>query len=344
MSTDLDASPESPHRGHPTGWFQIAWSHEIAPGEVRPIRYFSQDLVLYRGEDGAAHVLSAHCAHLGAHLGHGGTVNGDCIRCPFHGWNWAPDGSNVEIPYSARSSQRRSIGTWEVRESNGMLYLWHDAAGRGPTWDPPELPEHHDQRFFDASVSGTRAWLGRRMQPWMLSENLVDCAHGQYVHRAPAPTQLTSVDLTYGEPYARILHRFPYGSRKTELTPEGTVWGELEIEAWGVGLVANRFPGYYDALQFVTVTPIDQLTSDFRASIWVARDYGDGGDHPTGRAQMIIDEQMKILEPDLRIWENMRYVANPPLTPEERDSFLAMRRWIGGFYPLDEQEPVAAAG
>ena len=101
-------------------------------------------------------------------------MTGDCIRCPFHGWTWGPDGSNVEIPYSTRSNQRRPIGAWEVRESNGILFVWHDVEGRAPSWEPPELPEHRDQRFFDASISGTRAWLGRRMQPWMLAENLVD--------------------------------------------------------------------------------------------------------------------------------------------------------------------------
>jgi hypothetical protein len=35
-------------------------------------------------------VLSAHCRHLGAHIGHGGTVNGDRVVCPFHGWEWGP--------------------------------------------------------------------------------------------------------------------------------------------------------------------------------------------------------------------------------------------------------------
>jgi hypothetical protein len=34
-------------------------------------------LVAYRDESGQLHVLEAHCKHLGAHIGHGGTVIGD---------------------------------------------------------------------------------------------------------------------------------------------------------------------------------------------------------------------------------------------------------------------------
>ncbi len=319
---------------HPTGWFQVAWSDELSADEVRPLHYFGRDLVLYRGESGGAHLLDGHCAHFGAHLGYGGKVKAECIQCPFHGWKWGPDGSNVEIPHSQRSSQRRSIGSWELREANDMIFAWHDAEGRQSSWEPPALPEHDNADFFPARTSGVRGWYGRRIQPWMLTENLVDWIHGQYVHMAPEPSQLKSVELTDGDPHARIIHRYPYGKRKTELTPEGTVWGEVEVEAWGIGLVSNRFPGYYDALQFITVTPIDLETSDFRVSIWVSREYGDGGANPSGRAQAIIDEQMKVIEPDLRIWEHMHHVDHPPLIPEERESYLAMRSWIKTFYPL----------
>jgi 3-ketosteroid 9alpha-monooxygenase subunit A len=325
---------------HPTGWFQIAWSDDLGPCEVRPLRYFDTDLVLYRAENGEAHLLDGHCAHLGAHLGHGGSVRADCIVCPFHGWTWDSGGHNVEIPYSKRPNQRKKVRAWELREANGMLLAWHDAAGAPPSWEPPALPEYDNDDYFEAATYG---WYGRQMQPWMLTENLVDCAHSQYVHRTVEPTKLKSVAATDGEPYAHILMDFPYGKRRTDLTPQGTVWGELEIGAWGVGLVSNRFAeGYYDALQFITVTPIDLKTSDFRVSIWVAREYGDGDEQPSGKAQAIIDEQIKVLEPDLRIWENMIYVAHPPLAPEEHESYLAMRRWIETFYPSESRAAVSA--
>ena len=84
----------------PNGWFIVARSDELRPGDVRPLHYFERDLVVYRSESGEPHVLDAHCTHLGAHLAVGGKVEGNCIRCPFHGWKFdGADGSCAEIPY-----------------------------------------------------------------------------------------------------------------------------------------------------------------------------------------------------------------------------------------------------
>src|SRR5438045_4014627 len=84
---------------YPRGWFAVCFSADLAPGATRAVRYFGQDLVVYRGEDGVARVLDAYCPHLGAHLGVGGKVVGDTIRCPFHAWRFDGCGDCVGIPY-----------------------------------------------------------------------------------------------------------------------------------------------------------------------------------------------------------------------------------------------------
>ncbi len=64
--------------------------------------------MLFRAEDGAPHLLDAHCPHLGAHLAVGGKVEAECIRCPFHGWKFdGADGTCVEIPYGGNTASRR---------------------------------------------------------------------------------------------------------------------------------------------------------------------------------------------------------------------------------------------
>src|SRR5207302_3830936 len=124
----------------PTVWFQIAWSDELKPGEIRPMRYFNRDLIAYRGASGQVHVLDAYCAHLGAHLGYGGTVVDDDIICPFHHWRWSCEGCTVDIPYSARKTQAKRIGTWPVRELEPYVFVWHDLAGAPPSWEPEKVP------------------------------------------------------------------------------------------------------------------------------------------------------------------------------------------------------------
>ena len=96
-----------PHRAIPSGWFQVGWSEELAePGAdvIKRMRYFGRDLVMYRAASGQVVVLDAYCPHMGAHLGYGGTVCGNAIQCPYHGWQWGPAGENVQIPYSAKCS------------------------------------------------------------------------------------------------------------------------------------------------------------------------------------------------------------------------------------------------
>ena len=68
----------------PFGWYMLDYAADLAIGQVKPLRYFGEEIVLYRGEDGVARALHAYCRHLGAHMGHGGKVKGNNLECPFH--------------------------------------------------------------------------------------------------------------------------------------------------------------------------------------------------------------------------------------------------------------------
>src|SRR5918994_5006579 len=95
--------------GIPYGWFQVAWSSELEPGDVLARDYFGRHLVLWRDEEGAVHLNDAYCPHLGAHFGYGGVVEGCELRCPFHGWKFDGDGANTDIPYGTRTNQKARI-------------------------------------------------------------------------------------------------------------------------------------------------------------------------------------------------------------------------------------------
>lgn len=56
-------------------------------------------MVAFRGSDGRPAVLHAFCPHMGAHLGVGGVVVGDLLRCPFHGWAFDAQGEVRHVPY-----------------------------------------------------------------------------------------------------------------------------------------------------------------------------------------------------------------------------------------------------
>lgn len=121
-----------PFTSYPDGWFRVAYSHELPVGGVQPIEALGKDLVAFRGEDGRVRVLDAHCPHLGAHLGVGGTVVGNVIACPFHDWRFDGEGTCVDIPYSDRVPKKARVGAWDVQEQNGIVFVWHHHAGALP--------------------------------------------------------------------------------------------------------------------------------------------------------------------------------------------------------------------
>src|SRR5216683_6361659 len=124
-----------PYRGFGRGWYQLGWSREVELCEVQPLRYFDDDLVMYREEGGALRLMDAYCAHYGAHLGYGGVVESSGIRCPFHAWLWDKDGRNVEVPYGEGRCSKRTLKVWAVREQAGLIFVWYSSDGAAPEWD-----------------------------------------------------------------------------------------------------------------------------------------------------------------------------------------------------------------
>jgi 3-ketosteroid 9alpha-monooxygenase subunit A len=213
---------------YPNGWFQVAYANELAPGAVKPLRYFGKDLVLFRTEAGEAKLLDAHCPHLGAHLGHGGKVKGDCIECPFHAWKFDGAGACTEIPYGKKIPPRATLGTWPLREVNGLLMTWHHAGGEAPAWDVPVLPEFGNPEWTPYE---TRSWKIRTHTQEM-AENSVDSAHFLYLHG----TQ--EMPTTNAEVIGPLLHTT---SQTLMKTPQGKVKGEIDVHVHGVGFTTTRF-------------------------------------------------------------------------------------------------------
>ena len=68
-----------------------------------------ENFVVFRSDNNEAFVLNAYCTHMGANLGFGGIVSGNCISCPFHQWKFSGlDGTCVDIPYSTSTRKSES--------------------------------------------------------------------------------------------------------------------------------------------------------------------------------------------------------------------------------------------
>jgi phenylpropionate dioxygenase-like ring-hydroxylating dioxygenase large terminal subunit len=309
-------SARFPFPRYADGWFQVAYSDELAAGQVLPLRYFGRDLVLFRTESGAAQVLDAYCPHMGAHLGHGGRVVGDCVECPFHAWRFDGAGACAAIPYAEKIPPRARLKSWPVREVNGLIMVWYHAAGGAPTWDVPVVPEVGSDEWTPYE---RRRWKVRSHNQEM-AENAVDRAHFFYVHgMAEMPTTRAEVDGHI----LRVLSESKY------VTKGGKVSGSVESISWGFGFATTRFKGIVETLLVASVTTIDEHDVDVRFSFTVRKLPHKDVTKTVGRA--FIAEIERQLNQDIPIWEHKRYVA-PPLLCDGDGPIGLFRKWVKQFY------------
>jgi phenylpropionate dioxygenase-like ring-hydroxylating dioxygenase large terminal subunit len=297
----------------PNGWFIVAASADLAPGDVMPLRYFGRDLVLFRGRDGAPHVLDAYCTHLGAHLAVGGKVEDSCIRCPFHGWKFdGASGAAVEVPYDNVEfiPQRANMRAYPTIERNHMIWAWHHLRGGEPFYDVPVVAEFEDAEWLPILVREFK--IATCCQE--MAENNVDRVHFKYVHGVEeVPKEEFVVDGAYKR-----------ASRAD---------GSFVREGFGLGLGVLRMPGTTVFLS--STTPVDEENVHVRWIFTAPRAAGEEG------LEAMADEFCAGVSQDIPIWENKIYKDPPILRPEERD-VSEHRRWCGQFYSMpvpSEEQP-----
>lgn len=127
---------------YPNGWFRVLGSYDLAVGDVKYISVLGEHLAVFRGTDGVVYIVDAYCPHLGANLGIGGQVVGNCLQCPFHGWLYrGEDGKCVEVPYCKKNPDCAKTKAWSCLEKNFNIYIWYHAEEIEPTWMPDEIEE-----------------------------------------------------------------------------------------------------------------------------------------------------------------------------------------------------------
>ena len=176
----------------PRGWFVVAESSELDKGTMA-VRFFGQDLALYRGENGKPVMLDAYCAHMGTHLTNSESamivknceqIEGDSIRCPYHGWRYGPDGHVNDIPYAeAPYPKSASIRSYPVVDNMGCIMAWYDPDDREPDYDAPFLPEWDNPQWVNWELDH----LGElAIHPQEILDNMADVRHLGPTHGAPS--------------------------------------------------------------------------------------------------------------------------------------------------------------
>ncbi len=120
-------------------WMPVYRAEDLPAGEAKPIRVMGEDFALYRGESGRAQVIDYRCPHRGAQM-HLGWVEGDDIRCVYHGWKFDCAGQCLEQPAEEPGFARKvRIGAYPTREYLGLVYAYF-GDGAPPAFPPYPMP------------------------------------------------------------------------------------------------------------------------------------------------------------------------------------------------------------
>ena len=159
-------------------WYPMTRTEEVTDKPVK-VRALAQDFVVFRDSDGHAHCLSNTCTHRGGSLS-GGKVSGDCIECPYHGWQFDGQGQCHRIPSLGKDGKipnRTRIDAYPVEEKHGMVFAFLG-----------DLPEEERPPIIDVQEEGQDGWRGTLVDYEIVGnyersiENGLDPAHNEFVH------------------------------------------------------------------------------------------------------------------------------------------------------------------
>ncbi len=104
-------------------WNPVCLAEQVAEPNGDPLRVqvLGERLVAFRDTQGRLGLLEEGCPHRGVSLALGRNEN-DGLRCLFHGWKFAVDGTILEMPncVDAGLRQRIKAKTYPVREAGGL--------------------------------------------------------------------------------------------------------------------------------------------------------------------------------------------------------------------------------
>lgn len=319
---------------YPSGWFAACFSNELPPGAVLSRKLCDRDVVLFRTPSGVPAIVDAHCPHMGAHLGVGGRVDGEAIRCPFHGFRFAPDGACISTPYASKIPPKCNLGSWPVREKNGIVLFWYHDRGAPPSFEVPE----YDLQGWMPMVTKT---FTVSTHPQETSENSVDLGHLAEVHNYSDLAILE--DLQTDGPYLTVryaMSRSGFGPVRT-----APIRSKFRVHVHGLGFshvechVENR---NIRLRYWVLCTPTHDDQCELRGAATAALLERPAMVSPALRLlprrlatrlaqQVAFYEFCHDLQQDFEIWRHKRYVE-PPLLAKGDGPVGLYRKWCRQFY------------
>lgn len=278
-------------------WFPICKSTDVIPGKVFGTTFLDGRVVVFRGSDSVAQVLSGYCPHLGTYLGVGSVVD-DTVVCALHRWRFDRTGACTqtgtglydEPPAAARLFRFPTVERW------GLIWAFN---GNEPLWDLPDLSFPDDELVFHVGELGTIL----DVDPWVFCCNTVDIQHLEALHGTDYDASLLlSDDIFTNTKYSAFI-KLKCHRNGTPMDYDYGVWGTsfftLEAE------INDRWYGVVDGLAM----PSPGKTKTY--IVGFARRTGNPLADAQQAAAAFCWERDVLLE-DLPVFEHLHFRPGPP--------------------------------
>ena len=156
-------------------WFPLCLSTDVLAGQVKGYDFLDGRVIVWRGEDGLAHVTSAFCPHMGASLEAGDVVD-NTVRCGFHHWQYDGNGRCARTAIGDEPPVNAGLFVFPSQEKWGLIWAFN---GLEPRYAIPDFP-HPTEQLLVKTIELPDLMP---VDPWVQCANTPDIQHIQTLHR-----------------------------------------------------------------------------------------------------------------------------------------------------------------
>jgi len=243
---------------HPDYWYPVAWCDELKVGKTLARRFAGEPIVLYRGASGTVFALEDRCAHRQVPL-HLGVVNGEELKCHYHGWTYNCTGKCVSVPYTLPGRVLGGVRAYPAREIDGLIFVF-----------PGDPALAHSRLPGNLGSSQRKDYKTRRLNREVachytfMHENLFDMNH-QFMHRKQMGSiRARCLSCSHGENWAEVEYSFSRAAGKPSVAEQ------VIVDLMRKRVVAKK--DFSDHMRIRTDYPNQNL------KVWVGRDIQQSSD------------------------------------------------------------------
>ena len=158
-------------------WYMAGWSRDFTVGTLAGVTMLNDPIVIYRQSGGSLAALQDRCCHRFAPLSRG-RVEGDDLRCMYHGLKFAPSGKCIEIPGQPKIPPQACVRAYPIVDKYSGAWIWMGDPSLADESLIPDFVGIDDPRW--AMHPGRMDYNANYM---LINDNLLDLSHLAFLHQ-----------------------------------------------------------------------------------------------------------------------------------------------------------------